>query len=213
MQGDFSIRSVMRWYERAMPTIGDAEPYIRQVAKELAETKGVKSVYVWGSFADHIKNSKYNIKDIDLLTVCGFDSEDMLSIDRSPFGAFETAESELEDMGFDPIAVAFTKKYLKYSQYNIDQWSVSKDGKLLHWGPLAESVEEWKDLRKSAETNASAATGFSRKHLGKATEADRRQWKEAYDKTVQDYISGGHIGWYAADSCTKEILEKAIRLA
>lgn len=196
-----------------MPTVGDAEPYIQTMAKELAAVNGVKSVYVWGSFAENIKKPKYNIKDVDLLVVCNFDSGDLLAIDKTPFGAFETPEDELEDQGFDPLAVAFTKKYLKYSQYNIDQWALSKDRKLLHWGPLTDSVEEWKSLRKSAEDNAKSVTGLSRKQLCKASEDQRQRWRDAYDKVVQDFISGGPIGWYAAESVEEDILDKAIRLA
>lgn len=203
----------MRWYERAMPTIGDSKPYVEQVAKELLEVKGVENVYVWGSFAENIKQPKYNVKDIDLLVTCRFDSGDLLAIDKTPFGAFETPDSELEDQGFDVAAVNFTKKYLKYSQFNIDQWAISKDKKLLHWGQITDSVEEWKDLRISAEENARKKTGLSRKQLRSASEKTRGGWKEAYDKIVQDFISGGPDGWYAAESLSEEVLQKAIRLA
>lgn len=203
----------MRWYERAMPTIGDTEPYIQAMAKELAGVQGVKNVYVWGSFAENIKNSKYNCKDIDLLVVCGFDSGDLLAVDKTPFGAFETPEDQLEDHGFDPKVVSFTKKYLKYSQYNIDQWALSKDNRLLHWGPLSDSIEEWKVLRKAAEDNAKSLTGLSRKQLCKASNDKRQQWRDAYDKIVQDFISGGPIGWYAAETVEENLLDRAIKLA
>lgn len=195
-----------------MPTVGDAEPYVQAMAKELASANGVKHVYVWGSFAENIKNTKYNCKDIDLLVVCGFNSGDLLAIDKTPFGAFETPEDELEDQGFNPLAVAFTKRYLKYGQYNIDQWALSSDNNLLHWGPLTDSVEEWKTLRTSAETNAKSITGLSRKQLCKASDDLRQRWRDAYDQTVQDFISGGPIGWYAAENIEENILDKAIRL-
>ncbi len=135
-----------------------------------------------------------------------------MAIDKTPFGAFETPEDQLEEHGFDPRVVSFTKKYLKYSQYNIDQWAISKDNKLLHWGQLTDSVEEWKTLRKSAEDNAKSVTGLSRKQLCKSSENKRQQWRDAYDQTVQDFISDGPIGWYAAEIIDENILDRAIKL-
>lgn len=196
-----------------MPTISDWTPYIKKVSEEIAALKGVQNVFVWGSYAENIKNSKYNVKDIDLLVVCDFHSGDLLAIDKTPDGPLDIKLDLLEDMGFSPSAVTFTKNYLKYAELNIDQWALSKDKKLLHWGPLTDTVDEWKDLRSSAENNAKMLTGLTRRQLCKASEELRQQWKEAYDRTVQDFMSGDPIGWYCAESAEDDILKRAIKLA
>lgn len=202
----------MKWYQRAMPTIKDTMPYVLQAAQSISSLPEVKNVYVWGSFADNIKNDKYNVKDIDILVECNINSGDLLAIDKTYGGAFDIAISSLEDEGFDPDAVAFTKGYLNFGQFNIDQWAMSSDNVLLHWGPITETIEEWKNLRSSAEKEAKSITGLFRKSLCTATEDMREKWKAAYDSVIQDFISGGPVGWYASKDSTDKILDKAIKL-
>ncbi len=196
-----------------MPTVGDADEYIRQAAAEIAALPDVEGVYVWGSFAENISNPKFNIKDVDLLVRCNFNSGDLLAIDKTPFGAFEIPSNELEDEGFNPRAVSFTKKYLKFSQFNIDQWAISQDERLLHWGPITETVSEWADLRKEAEAHAKEATGLTRKRLCRASNDDRSKWRNAYNEYVQDFITGGPVGWYASETILDDIIDQAIRLS
>lgn len=195
-----------------MPTIADARPYVEQTAKELSIVPGVKAVYVWGSYADNRKNPKYNVKDIDLLVHCDFNSGDLLAIDKTPDGPMNTAQEELSDLGFNPEAVAFTKKYLKHSQFNIDQWAISGDDKLMHWGPLPETIDEWMELRKEAESEARRVTGLVRKQLSHASHPKRENWKEAYDGVIERFFQGIPTGWYASDVCPSELISKAIKL-
>lgn len=202
----------MRWYERAMPTIKDTLPYVEEAALEISKLPEVTHVYACGSFAENIKNDSFNVKDIDLLVECSINSGDLLSIDKSSNGAFNIPTSDLEDEGFSPKAVAFTKNYLNFGKYNIDQWAISSDKVILHWGPITETVEEWKKLRSDAEKKAKNNTGLTRNKLCTVSEELREQWKKEYDSVIQDFISGGPVGWYASKAPADKILEKSIKL-
>ena len=96
---------------------------------------------------------------------------------------------------------------------NIDQWAISQDERLLHWGPITETVSEWADLRKEAEAHAKEATGLTRKRLCRASNDDRSKWRNAYNEYVQDFITGGPVGWYASETILDDIIDQAIRLS
>jgi hypothetical protein len=202
----------MRWYDRAIPQINDVMPYIKEAAKSISAFAQVKNVYVWGGIAENVDNASFRVKDIDILIECGFDSGDLLAIDSSSEGALKIASSELEDLGFNPSAVRFTSSLLKMKAPSVDFWAVSKDQKLLHWGPITETVEEWKQVRKEAESKAEIATGVSKKDLHRTSEAERRKWHEAYEQSIHDFSEGCPQGWYASQNNVDKVFEKAIKL-
>lgn len=202
----------MLWYERTFPTVEQSLPYIKDAAQDLSKTRGVKSVMVWGSFANILENPRSSTKNIDLLVTCSFDSEDLLAIDYTEGSPLGMTQEEMECLGFNPAAVAFTKKYVKYANYNIDQWAISKDGKLLHWGPVAETIEEWEGHRKIAEKAATDKTGISRKHLCKSSLQDRTRWKSVYDEAINHILCETTMGWYSSETNPEDILKKAVPL-
>ena len=203
----------MRWYERSKPTIENALPYIKEAANDIIRIKGVTSVHAFGSFAENINNKKAAIKDIDLLVKCNFNSGDLLAIDKTENGPFNIKTSELEYEGFNPLAVSFTNKYLKFSQYNIDQWAISKDKKVLHWGPISEKISEWKDMRKQAEEEAYSISGISQNRLCKANTSQREKWIESYNNYIFNFISDEPVGWYSSDSSIENVMDNSIKLA
>lgn len=203
----------MRWYDRAIPKINDIMPYLKEAAKSISINKQVKNVYAWGSIAENFENKESRVKDIDILIECGFDSGDLLAIDNSFNGALKIAKAELEDLGFNPDAVSFTQSLLKLKAPSIDFWAISKDKKLLHWGPITETIEEWKQVRKEAEVRAEEATKLSRKEVLSASENERKKWHEAYEKYIHDYANGCPQGWYASQNSVDKVFEKTTKLS
>lgn len=202
----------MRWYERAIPKINDILPHLKEAAKSIGHFDSIKNVYAWGSIAENFENQDFRVKDIDILIECNFDSGDLLAIDNSPNGALKIAKNELEDMGFNPLAVNFTSMLLSLKVPSVDFWAVSKDKKLLHWGPITETIEEWKQVRKEAEIKAEIITGLNRKDLFKSSENDRKKWHDAYEKSIQSFSEGCPQGWYASQNNVDKVFEKVIKL-
>tara|TARA_B100000614_G_scaffold262903_1_gene299923 strand:+ start:92944 stop:93555 length:612 start_codon:yes stop_codon:yes gene_type:complete len=203
----------MRWYQRALPTIGSVLPSIEKAAAEVAAIDGVNGVFAWGSLAENIADKTSSIKDIDILVTCDFDSGDLLAIEKGPTGPFAIKTSELEEEGFNPLAVAFTKKFVKSAGFRVDYWAISKDDKLLHWGPVTDSVEEFKELRKDAETKVSEKLKLERKNLHKASATQRQNWLDQYTEAIRNCVASGPLGWYMASASSEEILCNAIKLS
>jgi hypothetical protein len=187
-------------------------PHLKEASKTISALPRVKLVYAWGSIAENFDDKDFRIKDIDLLIDCDFDSGDLLAIDNSFEGALKMAKNELEDMGFNPLAVKFTSSLLKIKVPSVDFWAISKDNKLLHWGPITETIEEWKQVRKEAETKAEVSTGLKRKDLHKVAESDRKKWHDAYEKYIHNFSEGCPQGWYASQNNIDKAFEKAVKL-
>ena len=202
----------MRWYDRAIPRINDIVPYLKEASKTISLNKQVKNVLAWGGLAENFENKNYRVKDIDILIECNFDSGDLLAIDNSSNGALKIAKSELENLGFNPEAAAFTQSILKMKAPSIDFWAISKDKKFLHWGPITETIEEWKQVRKEAEIKAENTTGLKKKEALTLSDSERKKWHEAYEKHMQDYAQGCPQGWYASSNKIDKILDKTIKL-
>jgi hypothetical protein len=202
----------MRWYEKAMPTVKDIASFVDEAAISLRTIKGVKAVHTFGSFAENISNPKFNVKDVDLLVECRFESGDLLAIDCGATSPLYLSRDDLEEEGFDPDCVAFTKKCLDLRKMSFDMWAIAKDQVLLHWGAMPESVEEWKEIRKKAEIDATIATGLKRANLCSASESERKSWKTAYDQTIQNFVNDHPTGWYASTADPKQILKQSIKI-
>jgi hypothetical protein len=195
-----------------MPTIKNVAPHITSACAELKSVKGVKNVFLWGSYAAHLNEPNYVVKDVDVIAVTTFDSGDLLAIDNSKYSALKIAQSDLEDMGFDPFAVAFTKRFLSFEKYNVDHWAASADGQLLHWGMIPDSQDEWAELHTEAEKRAVEATGLMRHQLHKTSDVKRREWKKAYDQYTAKYLTSGATGWYPSEHPLDEILAQAMKV-
>jgi hypothetical protein len=199
----------MRWYEKTFPTIKDTIPLLKEAAEEILRIKGVKDVLTWGHLVENLNKPKISVKDINLLTVCSFCSEDLLSIDQTESGPFGLKEEEMKIQGFNPKSVLFTRSYLKYANFNIDQWAISSDKKLLHWGPIPETIEEWINIRKESEKYASQKTGILKKQLCKSSSKEAARWKSLYDESIQNSLYENINGWYASETSCEEILNKS----
>jgi len=201
----------MHWYERAQPTTCKLLPSVKQSISSISAMQGVEKVGLWGSFADNIKKANAPVREVDLLVFCNFNSGDLLAIDKGPSGPFRIRPEELEDEGFNPLAVSFTKKLICSSkEIPIEYWAMSTDSKLLHWGPVADTVEEWKDIRKEADEKAEKYTGVSKNHLYKASPSKISSWFETYERSIKSAAAIGPMGWYPSSSDYEEIVDNMI---
>ena len=95
-----------------MPTIKDVLPYVEEVARTIRSMNGVEAVYVTGSVMSQAETPDYAVKDIDIIVKTTFDSGDLMAIDAGSDSPLKMNMKDLEDFGFNPEAVKFTKAYL-----------------------------------------------------------------------------------------------------
>lgn len=194
-----------------MPCVKDVTPYVGEVCAGIKQVPGVTAVYLFGSYAQNQSKPSFVVKDVDVIAQTTFNSGDLMAIDNSRYSALRIRPDELEEQGFDPQAVAFTKRFLAYQQYNIDHWATSSDGKLLHWGAIPDTREDWLELHEQAEKSANESTGIKRQNLGSKI-AKKKEWKTAYDNYIARFISKGGGGWFPSETDVAEVIASAVRI-
>ena len=200
------------WYQKCMPRIKDVTPYIEKISEDIKKIEGIKSLYVWGSYAKNINHPDFRVKDIDILVKSSFHSGDLVSLDKNILNT-TLSDEKLEEQGYDPKTIKFSKELLNVTKYNIDHWAISSDNKLLHWGPISINKEEFDDINKKAEIYASDKIGYNRKKISKSANEIRDNWYGLYHDYVNQFFSDMPSGWYQTeDADIKEILKSAIKL-
>jgi len=195
-----------------MPKVKDIKPNISNAVNDLKKTTGVKSVYLWGSYANNINKPNYRVRDIDILARTKFYSEDLISVDNKTVDGICT-NNYLENQGYDPLAVKFSKKFLDLTKYNVDCWAISSDRKLLHWGPIFINKKESEEINKEASKHAENLTGKNRKNINKSSECMRKNWYNHYCKYIDKCFEGMPTGWYRTEDIKiKEILSDTIKV-
>jgi hypothetical protein len=201
------------WYKKSMPTIVTVEANINNIAKNISEIDGVKSVLVWGSFVKNAQKKNSVIRDLDIIAVSNIFSEDLLSItDDNIYSPFNLSVPELEDEGFDPKAVQFTKAFINIKDYNVDHWAISSDKKLLHWGAFIENKDHWEEIKEQAEKHAQKETKTNRKNLHKASQLTKNRWTNNYNHWVNKHLAGMPEGWYELKCDINEILKETQKI-
>ncbi len=202
----------MNWYTNLMPKVEEVMPFINEMAQNITKLNKISSVYAWGSLKENFNNKDYRIKDIDIIIKCSFDSGDLLAIDNSPNGALKIKSQYLEDYGYNPLAVKFTKFLIQNKLSNVDFWAISKDKKILKLGYTTESIEDLKNIRKESESKTEEILKVYRKDLLNATEEQRKKWYETYENFINQYSKDCPYGWYSSNSEVKKILENSIKI-
>ncbi len=202
----------MSWYTRTMPTVKDVTPIFKDICAQVKSFPSVKNVYIWGSLKEHLDNPSFILRDIDIIADTSFDSGDLMAIDTGRYSPLGMKPCDLEDEGFCPQAVDFTKKYISLQQYNVDHWAISTDKRLLHWGAIPETSEEWLELHTQAEKVASEDTGIKRIKLSNCAENVRKEWKNIYDAFIRKNLSARSGGWFASEDEVESILAKALKI-
>ena len=197
----------MKWYEKAIPKVRDVIPHITDMCKKIAKSSHVKNIYIFNTLYENLNNPEYRIKDIDLLIDCKFDSGDLLAIDNTNNGALKMSHNLLTEWGYNPDTVNFTKTILEHKVPSLDFWAISNDKKLLHWGPISETLEEWKQIKKEAEHKTCTQTGFENNQFHLISENDRKKWHQFYENNIKEFYEGCPHGWYASQNKTDKILQ------
>ena len=199
------------WYKRYMPTVSDAKQALSELAETLKKIQGVKRVHVFGSLVENFNKPNARIKDVDVLIETPFHSEDLIAISQKEFFC---SQSSLEDEGFDPIAVKFSKELTAIENIvPIDAWAISVDRKMLHWGPMIANREESDEINKEAEEYAAKETGFNLKKIQTANQDKRTNWYSTYRRYIQAQLGDMPSGWYCSEeSDIASILQKAVKI-
>lgn len=197
------------WYNKCLPRVKDVKPLLPKIAEEVRGIKGVKKIYVWGSLAEHTNDPEFRIKDIDLLIKTSFHSGDLVSIDNLAMDEESTTE-ELIDQGYDPGVIQFSRKLAGVDGSLLDYWAISKDKKILHWGPIFAERPESDDIKKEAEEHAEKVTGCPTKRLNKSSNKTRTNWYVNYTDYIDKHLCDMPTGWYKSEVTNiKEILSSA----
>jgi len=203
----------MSWYKKSMPTIATVEANINNIAKKISAIKGVKSVLVWGSFVKNAQKKNSVIRDLDIIAVNNIFSEDLLSITNDNIcSPFNLSTTELEDEGFDPKSVKFTKAFINIKDYNVDHWAISSDKKLLHWGAFIENKDHWEEIKEQAEKHAQKETKMNRNNLYKASQTTKNRWTNNYNHWINKHLAGMPEGWYKLECDIDEILQETKKI-
>ena len=194
-----------------MPSITDATSIIEATSEQIKKIAGIKKLHVFGSYATHIAEPNFRIKDIDLLATVQYHSEDLQSVNKSVFGM---KSEKLEDEGYDPDTVSFSNKFINIDETGIiDPWVISCDKKLLHWGPTATCRKESDEIKVEAEIYASKQTGFNLHKIQKASGKKRDAWYQNFKKYIHAQIGDMPLSWYCSEETNiKEILEHTVEI-
>jgi predicted nucleotidyltransferase len=200
------------WYKQCMFQIGQVTSHLTDISHELKNIKGVKNIYIWGSYAKNITHENYRIADLDIILKTSFDSGDLLSINENILKENYVSDY-LEEQGFDPAAVKFSKDLTNIKKFNIDYWVISSDNNLLHWGPMPGCQRESEEINSDAEKFATKKTGITRNKVNRSSEKIRKNWYSSYVDFKKKYFSTMPSGWYKSEENNiKSILEQAIKI-
>ena len=176
-----------KWYQKCMPKIKEVEPFLIKTAKQIKKISGVDNVYVWGKYVDNINNPNFRIKKVDIITFTNIFSEDLIAVNNDVLKIANNIE-ELENDGYDPLAVKFSNQLLSLKNNNLDYWTISNDNKLMHWGPIAMNKIESDEIEKEAESHAIKITGKNIKQINKSSENIRQNWYSYYKKYKNNVV-------------------------
>lgn len=202
------------WYQRSMPTIKDVKPHVEHIANSIKAMPGVQSVCIHGSYASHLDCPNFVVNDLDFIAVTEFDAGDLMAIDAGKDSPLKMASSEWEDYGFNPKAVIFTKQFLGLKQYAVDLWVTANNNKLLHWGAMPDTLEEWQDNKAQAEKYAQQMTGYNRTRLTKTNSDVKANWQQAYMHSLSLGLSKSQkkLGWCPSEHSAADVIASALKL-
>lgn len=203
---------MIKWYQKCMPTIKNIKSSMSETILLLQDIKEIKEIYAWRDYYKFYNKPKHRIKNVDIIAKVDICSGDLLAIDNNILES-NNSDQKLEEDGYNPIAINFSKKFVKSNNHNIVYWTISNDNLLLHWGPIPSNTEDIKEIEKEAENHAEILTGNNIKKLDKSSEIIRKNWYNHYKQYINKYFFNMPSGWYQLeDEKVKNILKNSIKL-
>ncbi len=200
------------WYKKCMPRIKDVKPHLSNIVESIRNLEGIKYIYAWGSYVENHSSPNFRVKDIDIIVETDFNSGDLLAVDDKIIKENNVKEY-LEEQGFYPPAIKFSKSFVELTKYNVDHWAISSDHKLLHWGPILVNKEESDEMNKEAEDYTLKQTGYNRSKINKSSEDTRKNWYKIYYNYINQNFTNMPSGWFKTEDVhIKEILAKTIKI-
>lgn len=200
------------WFIKCLPKIKEIKSNLPLITSDLNKIKGVNGLYLWGEVYENINNPEHRVKNIDIVAKTSFHSGDLLSIDND-ITKLHMDDNSLEDKGYDPYSVFFSKKFIELPDYNINKWAISYDNKLLHWGAILKNKKDTDYIIQEAEKFADTHTGIRFKDILKKGDKDRKIWYENYHNYLKKYFEGMPSGWYRTESVKKkDFLRNTIKI-
>ena len=201
------------WYKKIMPTIKEASKELPNIAKTVGDIDGINGVYVWGEYLKHKGEPAYPLRGIDIIAETDIHSEDLLSVTEDDnFHPLSMSKEALEDEGYNPDAVNLTKSLMKVKSFNIERWAISKDGKLLHLGPVTSSEDEWNDMKTDAEDSAGRYAGMDTSEIKDASKKQQESWYTSYKRHFDNCLQGMPQGWYETNQSVDDVVSKSEKL-
>ena len=200
-----------KWYKKSMPNIKEVTKSLPKLTEKLKMVPHLKKAYISGDYVAHKNNPNYRIKNIDIVVKANFLSEDLLAINNDIIKLHGKKEY-LEEQGYCPKAIKFSQNLLSIEQNNLNFWAISKDKKLLHWGPIPENVEELNMVNKDAEEYAHKTTGFNLSKMKKISETKRENWYNVYKNYLNTYFSDMPLGWYKSNVSLKNMIKSSMEI-
>lgn len=174
----------MKWYSNLIPS---AKNVFQDLSTQSSCASLSHTIYAWDDLAKNAHSEKQKIRVADLLVNTDINYQDFLSIETGDMNPFSMSREEMEDLGFNPEAVTLTKKYIKVqSKIPVNHWLLCNNEHLLHWGPISDSVEEWKKVRRKAESMT--------KEYIKNTKSSN--FMNEFYSNLRNLIDYGPLGWY-----------------
>ena len=199
------------WYKKLMPRVQDIKKQLPEMATQIKKIDGVKSVYICGSYIENEKKPDYVLRDIDIIAEVDIPSEDLLAItDNTDGQIFNMTKGELEEDGFNPTAINFTKKFTSLCENNVDHWAISSNNQLLHLGPIHDNLEDWEEAKEKSERYANVGTGSKRQKLAKQKTKD--DWYQRFKEQFNLSFAGSPFGWYKSSLTKSDIIKKIQKL-
>lgn len=202
----------MNWYQKLASSVSEVNDNIDSVLKDIQKIQGVNSIYIFGSYKENLNNPEAKVRDVDIILDTKFNSEDLLMIDNGMDTPLKIRPDMLEDLGYEPTTVRFTKQLLSYNKCKLDNWLITEDKKVLHWGNAPDTIEDWHDIKAYAETNTAKQTGLNRKQACKSPDDLSHNWFSTYQNNFNKRLKvKKSMGWYLTDSTSEEILSNSLK--
>lgn len=156
---------------------------------------GIDKIYIFGSVIESIKKKKSLVEEIDVLYKSCQNYSDFLTVDDNIINK-KIAKKTCEKLGYNYEAVKVSKIINKYQNSFINHWILTDDNKLIHWGPISETKEEYDCLKKEAKKYASGYINIFKKGFKECEGLDKENWYYLYKRYINNFFEDIPGGWY-----------------